>query len=194
LAETRSAVPCVEQPWQGVHHADRVGPSIERDKRHPAEVRKHGRQFRDEWKISLRTAGGHDPANAAGFGAKFDSPGRCVGAGQIQLKSGNTGAPLQSRYNFSVLFNREPNDVDQYMGSSKVVVQPGKVFGAHPIDTRIGESDGVQHTARKLGGAWRGVAVARLQGDRLRDQAAETVEVHYAIELTPESGGACSKK
>jgi hypothetical protein len=36
--------------------------------------------------------------------------------------------------------------------------------------------------------------MARLYGDRLGDQSPQAIEIHYAIELTPESGGAGGEK
>ena len=66
--------------------------------------------------------------------------------------------------------------------------EPRQVRLTHLAEPRIGQADGVEHAAAKLGHARRTVARPRLERDGLGHQPAERIEVHHPVELATVSG------
>src|SRR5205807_7769407 len=72
--------------------------------------------------------------------------------------------------------------------------EPGELVLPHGLETRVRESNGVQHSARELGDARPGVPAARLRRDCFGDDSAQGFEVDHTGHLVPETGGAGSEE
>lgn len=86
------------------------------------------------------------------------------------------------------------HDVDEDPRASQVTGQPGQMSRPDCVEAGIGEANGVEHPAPKLGDPGPGRAGARFDADRLRHQPAQAVELHHARELLPVAGGAGGEK
>ena len=72
--------------------------------------------------------------------------------------------------------------------SGRCAASHGKPLASDDLESRVRQSDRVDHAAGELGDPRRGGAMPRLERHGLRDQAAEPLGTHHPVELLAVAG------
>ena len=188
LAQPGPPIVPKQQPGKRVDGSDSISPGLLGSHRHPGNVREHGGKFGDQRKAGTAAAGGYDAGHTRRIGPKLDSSSRGVGAREVELETCNSRQSVHEAHNFGVFLNRKADHIDQNLGPAETSGQPGEILGADPVDSRISQSDRVQHSPGKLGDPRGGVSLAGVERHRLGDQAAQAIKVEHSIQLPTEAG------
>ena len=82
-----------------------------------------------------------------------------------------------------VVIDRRPRDIDNQLA---VIILDMRVdVTDEMVDTLVLQAYGIEHTRRRFGHAWIGIAFTRIEGGALYDISSETVEVDEVSKLSP---------
>src|ERR1051325_7750781 len=122
--------------------------------------------------------------------AELEAARAGVGTGRVDLKRRDHRQVGERGDHPCVVVERSARDVDEHAGAPQLPPHPPHLVRPHRLETRVGQSHGVEHAPREFGAARRGMASPSLRRHGLGDDAAQGVEVDHTAHLAAEAGGA----
>src|SRR5216117_2075590 len=184
----------VQRARDRIHQGNGIRPFLFCHPRHARDVGEYRGELHRDGASGNRAAAAHQLAQALGCRAELEPAGLGVGARRIDLERGDHREVRESRDHALVVLHRAAGDVHQDTRAPRRCREPGELVLPHGLEARVRESYGVQHSARELGDARRGVPAARLRRDCFGDDSPQGFEIDHTGHLVPETGGAGSEE
>ena len=143
----------------------------------------------DPQRAACRFAYGRDYGGGrGGVGAEFRPAPFDVGAGYVELISGEPLGVFQNPDDLHVIRNRVPENVCDYRGA--VRAQQGQLLGYKRPDADVLQADRVHDPGGGFAKPGAGGAIHGARRKPLYDQTAQAIQVHESCELDPIPKGA----
>ena len=155
-------------PPHRVDEDEAVGAALGGGRRDRGDVRDARAELGQHGHVGLGAAALDKRPRLAGVGADRDATRLDVRAGHVQLDRGDRGVAADAGDGGRVLRRRPAADARDH-GDAELA-ETGQVVGAERVEAGIREPDRVHHSRGRLGDPHRRVALARVQGDRLRHE------------------------